>query len=89
MPAAPRVIRNEEVAEVALEVPEGHAHLRAVIRLADGSELVFQEATVANLVRAYVSIKTHPQRRRTRLVGRRMTGRKPGFAEWQLVEEDQ
>jgi hypothetical protein len=86
--AEPRVIRNRDVAEVIVETPEGHEHLRASIRLADGTEWVLQEATLANLVRAYVSLKTHPMLGRVRLVGRPVGDRKPGYAEWQLLEEE-
>lgn len=83
-----RVVRNDEVAEVVVEAPEGHRHLRTTLRLTDGTALVLQEATVANLVRAYLGVKTHPSRERVRLVGRRFAERKPGYAEWQLVEEE-
>jgi hypothetical protein len=52
------------------------------------AEIVLQEATVANLVRAYVGIKTHPQRAGCRLIGREPTEaeRKDRFAVWQLLE---
>jgi hypothetical protein len=79
-------IRNEDIRELIMEVPEGHKHLRTTMLLDDGTELVFQEATIANLVRAYVSIKTHPTKRKTRLRGEMPAGTKEGFAEWQLVE---
>jgi hypothetical protein len=68
--------------------PEGHRHLRTVLRLEDGEELELQEATVAALVRAYVAIKTDPRRSRVRLRGRELIERKSGFAEWQLLEEN-
>jgi hypothetical protein len=84
----PRVIRNRDVAEVVVEAPAGHEHLRASLRLVDGTEWVLQEATLANLVRAYVSLKTHPTLGRVRLVGRAVGDRKPGYAEWQLLEEE-
>lgn len=83
-----RVLRNEEVVEILLEVPEGHAHLRAFVRLIGGEELVLQEATVANLARAFVTLKTHPSRTAVRLVGRCVADRRPGYAEWQLLEEE-
>ncbi len=44
------VIRNEDVKELLVEIPEGHRHIRATIFLQDGTELTLQEATVANLV---------------------------------------
>lgn len=83
-----RVIRNEDIRRVTIDVPEGHQHLRTTIALADGSEIVFQEATLANLSRAYVSLKTHPTRRSVVLVGREVSDRKSGFASWQLLEEE-
>jgi hypothetical protein len=81
------VIANEEVRELTADVPEGHRHLRTTIILHDGRSFTFQEATIANLVRAYITIKTHPQRAKVRLSGRKLDDRKEGYAEWQLVEE--
>jgi len=84
----PDVLTNADIREIEIAVPEGHQHLRTTIRLRDGRELVLQEASVANLVRAYVTIKTHPQKESVVLQGRELTEdeRKPGFAAWQLVE---
>jgi hypothetical protein len=82
------LIRNEDIARVITEVPVGHRHLRTTIFLADGSELVFQEAAIAGIVRAYVRVKTHPQDMRVELRGRRVPERKEGYAEWQLLEEE-
>ena len=83
------IVRNEDVKELVLEVPEDHRHLRLSLVLQDGSEMVFQEATVANLVRAYVALKTHPRRKSVRLKGKRLDQRKEGFAEWQLLEAEE
>ena len=81
------VIRNEYVKELLVEIPEGHRHLRATIILQDGTELTLQEATIANLVRAYMNVKTHPTTAGLRLTGKKLRDRKDGFSEWQLVEE--
>ncbi len=81
------IIANEEVKEVSVEIPEGHRHLRTTIALHDGRSFTFQEAAVANLVRAYITVKTHPQKQSVRLSGRKLAVRKDGYAEWQLVEE--
>ncbi len=81
------LLRNEDVMEVTAEIPEGHLHLRTTVRFADGSSIVFQEATVAALVRAYISVKTDPLRSRIVLMGRSVPERKKGYAEWQLLEE--
>jgi hypothetical protein len=80
------VIANEEIKELIAEVPEGHRHLRTTLVLQDGREITLQEATVANLVRAYITVKTHPARESLRLQGRKLASRKEGFAEWQLLE---
>lgn len=82
------IIHNEDIKELIIEVPDGHKHLRTRLVLQDGSELVFQEATVANLVRAYITVKTHPVINRIVLKGQRIKERKEGYAEWQLLEEN-
>lgn len=83
-------LATNQVLALELAIPSGHLHLRAVLELSDGQELELQEATVAALVRAYVSIKTDPLRQQVRLVGRRLDPAegKSGFAEWQLLETD-
>jgi len=81
-------IRNEDVSAVVVEIPEGHRHLRTTIRLQGGEEITFQEATVANLVRAFITVKTHPWKRRVALRGQAVEQRKDDYAEWQLLEEE-
>lgn len=81
-------IHNEDIKELIAEIPEGHKHLRTKIVLQDGTELVFQEATIANLVRAYIIVKTHPLKKNVTLKGMNLSKRKDGYAEWQLVEEE-
>ena len=80
------IITNEDVNELTIEIPEGHKHLRTTILLKDGMEFTFQEATIANLVRAYITVKTHPELTRVRLSGRKLVTKKEGYAEWQLLE---
>ena len=80
------VLRNEDVAEIVAEIPEGHRHLRTTVKLSDGSAFTFQEATVAAIVRAYVAVKTDPLLRRVALAGRQVRDRKEGYAEWQFLE---
>jgi len=84
------ILANADIAEIVLAPPHGHLHLRATIKLRSGDEIILQEATVANLVRAYIGIKTHPKKRSYRLIGRELTGSemKKGFAAWQLLEKD-
>ena len=83
-----RILANADIKEIVLAPPPGHQHLRATIKLHTGEEIVLQEATVANLVRAYVGIKTHPQTSECLLVGRELSDgeKKDGFAVWQLLE---
>ncbi len=80
------IIANEDIQELVAEIPEGHKHLRTTITLHDGRSFTFQEATIANLVRAYITVKTDPRRTKTRLSGKRLADRKDGYAEWQLIE---
>lgn len=81
------IIHNDDIKKLTAEIPEGHRHLRITMRLRDGTELVFHEASIANIVRAYITVKTHPSIRRVELRGRHLSERKDGYAEWQLVEE--
>jgi hypothetical protein len=80
-------IANEDVKELITEIPEGHKHLRTTIVLHDGTSFTFQEATVANLVRAYIAVKTHPRATKVRLAGKKLEERKDGYAAWQLTEK--
>lgn len=79
-------MRNEDIKELVVEIPEGHKHLRTSMLLEDGTKMTFQEATIANLVRAYISVKTHPTLTKVIFRGSRTEGRKEGYAEWQLME---
>jgi hypothetical protein len=81
-------ISNEEIKEVYIGIPDNHRHIRTTIVLSDGSDFTFQEATIAGIVMAYISIKTHPQRTAIRLKGMRVSDKKPDYAEWQLLEEN-
>jgi len=80
------VYRNSDIDYILMGVPSGHRHLRLVIRAGD-RYIVFQEATVAAIVRAYIGIKAHPLRRAVKLVRSRLSNRKDGYAEYQLIEE--
>lgn len=81
------LFHNEDIKELIAEIPDGHRHLRIKMVFHDGNELIFQEATIANLVRAYIRIKTHPTLKKLVLRGQRVEARKDGYAEWQLLEE--
>jgi hypothetical protein len=80
------ITRNEDIKELIVEIPEGHKHVRTTIVFQDDTEWILQEATIANLVRAYITLKTHPIMTRVRLEGQRLVRAKEGYAEWQLLE---
>ena len=80
-------IKNEDIKEILVEIPEGHKHIRTKITLKDDTELVLQEAAIANITRAYITVKTHPQKESVKLKGRQLTDKKDGYADWQLLEE--
>jgi len=82
------IVRNKDILRVISEIPPGHRHLRTTVVLADGTDLVFQEAAIANIVRAYIRVKTHPTTTRVVMNGELLADRKEGYAEWQLLEED-
>jgi hypothetical protein len=64
------IVRNEDIREVITEIPEGHKHIRTTLVFKDGTEQTFQEATMANLVRAYIEVKTHPTKTKVHLVNK-------------------
>ncbi|OGW54387.1 MAG: hypothetical protein A2Y81_10725 [Nitrospirae bacterium RBG_13_43_8] len=82
------IISNEHVKELIVEIPEGHKHVRTTMVFMDGAEFTFQEATIANLVRAYITVKSHPVKNKVTLRGEKLAGKKDGYAEWQLLEEE-
>ena len=51
--------------------------------------LLCRRAAVANISRAFMTLKTHPTKKSIRLVGQRIMGdeKKKGYAEWQLLED--
>ena len=83
-----RIIRNEDIEKVLMGVPKGHKHLRVCMKLKNNSAIIFQEATIANILRAYVTIKTHPkitaQELEMHVLGE--TSQKQGYALHQLLE---
>ena len=83
-----RVIQNEDVRQVLIGTPKGHKHIRVYIKLKNGTGMIFQEATVANILRAYTAVKTHPNIRAQELKMKTLTAesRKEGYAAHQLLE---
>lgn len=80
-------VANEMIREVRVGVPDGHRHVRTVIILDDDTEIVLQEAAMANIVRAFITVKTHPSVNSVVLRGRHVEEKKAGFAGWQLLED--
>ncbi len=84
-----RIIRNEDVKFLAAFIPLGHKHVRVLINL--GNEiLIFQQAFIDALIRAYTSVALHPYKKCQALTLRKLSNkeRKEGFAEYQLIEVD-
>ena len=77
---------NEDIKELITEIPEGHKHIRTTIVFQDGNRITFQEATIANMVRAWISVKTHPVNKKVVMKNLKIDDRKDGYAQWQLVE---
>ncbi len=82
------IIKNEDIDSVLLAVPEGHRHLRLALTTKDGKKVVLQEAAVAAIVRAYVTVKTHPQMRAIKLISAKPEHLKEGYAADQLIESE-
>lgn len=82
------VIRNEDIEQVLMGVPEDHKHLRICVKLKNKSAFIFQEATIANILRAYITIKTDPNIRAKELKMKALTAeqQKEGYAVHQLLE---
>ncbi len=82
-----RLVRNEDVKFLAAFIPIGHRHVRILINLGD-EVLIFQQAFIDALIRAYTSVALHPYRKCQVLKLRRLSSRerKEGFAEYQLIE---
>jgi len=78
-------IRNAQVQRILLGVPRNHKHLRAVLELTNGTKLVLHEATLASIVRAFLSAKLNPVQDAVELIGTKLMERRAGFAEYQLL----
>jgi len=80
------IIRNCDVQRVVIGIPKSHKHLRIAIFLNNDMVLVFHEATMANIMRAFITVKTHPLVEAVELQSVKLEQRKKGFAEYQLLE---
>jgi hypothetical protein len=81
------VFRNEDVERVLMGVPREHRHIRTIVETKD-ELFVLQEATIAGIVRAYITLKTHPTLDGVELVTRACEDRKRGYAKHQLLESE-
>ncbi len=79
-------IKNEDIERVLIGVPSGHKHVRMIFILKNKKCLVFSEATIANVLRGFILVKTHPSISAIELKGVKLEKRKHGFAEYQLIE---
>ncbi len=86
MCTAIKKIRNSQIQRIVIGVPLGHHHLRAVIDLTDGMQLVLHEATLASLTRAFITTKLDPIRSAVELVGKELVEQREDFAAYQLIE---
>ncbi len=80
-----KIIRNSKIQRILLGVPLNHTHIRALIELNDGTKLVFHEAVLAGIVRAFLTIKLDPLRDAIELTNMELANRRVGFAKHQLI----
>ncbi len=80
------IFPNDTIQQVLVGTPTGHRHLRILVET-DKHLLVFHEATLANLVRAFVTVKTHPRTTVLKLAREQSNAFRPGFATSQLLEQ--
>jgi hypothetical protein len=79
------VLKNSDVKRVICLIPKKHRHIRLILEY-DNVKLVLQEATISAIVRSFIDLKHHPTRRAVELVSKRLSSRKEGYADHQLVE---
>lgn len=82
-------LRNRDINFILIGTPTSHRHIRIIMDTKYGT-IIFQEATIANLARAYIALKTHPKIRAMMLTLEEMDKEeiKPGYARFQLIESE-
>ncbi|MEM2122471.1 MAG: hypothetical protein QXE79_02430 [Candidatus Bathyarchaeia archaeon] len=82
-------LRNRDINSIFIGKPTVHNHIRTIMETRFGT-IIFQEATIANLVRAYITLKTHPKIRSIALTLKEIDKgeAKPGYARFQLIESE-
>lgn len=81
------IVRNEDVKRLLMGIPHQHRHLRTILEVKD-RRYILQEAIIANIVRSYITLKTHPTRSGVELVQKRCEKRKQEYARYQLLESE-
>ena len=82
-------LRNRDINFILIGTPTNHRHIRTIMDTKYGT-IIFQEATIANLTRAYITLKTHPKIKAMRLTLKEMDKEeiKLGYARFQLIESE-
>lgn len=80
-------IGNDEVDRVLMGIPKDHKHVRTMLEIRN-KRLILQEATIASIVRAFTTLKTHPTLHGVELRKRTCETRKNGYAAHQLLESE-
>jgi hypothetical protein len=81
------MIRNKDVKRILMGFPKNHRHLRTMIEVGN-ERYILQEATIANIVRTYITLLTHPALEGIELLTRKCKDRKKGYALYQLLESN-
>lgn len=81
-------LKNSDISRILIGIPQGHKHLRIIIELKNNKKLIFSEATLANIVRAYITVKTHPKITSVELLLKNLENEeiKNGYSKFQLLE---
>lgn len=81
-------LSTQNVNQLLFGIPDNHKHCRLVLKTEPIATLVFSEALVAAIVRAYVTVKTHPTHGGIEMTSQPISNGKADFATWQLLETD-
>lgn len=79
------IYKNSDVNRIIAFIPPGHKHTRLLIETID-KILIFQEATISAIIRAYVNVALHPKNKAFELIRVELKDRKEGYARFQQIE---
>ncbi|MDZ7263437.1 MAG: hypothetical protein ONB16_02550 [candidate division KSB1 bacterium] len=79
-------LSTKDVDRLLFGVPTDHKHCRLALITTRDECFILSEALVAAIVRAYVSLKTHPQLKTIEMNSSRSSWPKADFADYQLLE---